>query len=253
MDTSIESIWLRTGAAHFAPSSTSLSKTYGTFRGSVMSNQSQQARKPQKSAARQNTLSLWPVLVAVALIAGAVWLLYSHLRTTIAGPQPAPSVIASRHYPSQGHQGHQPGDLKRYANFRYSSDPPSSGFHREIFSSGFVNADPLPKVVQVHLLEHGNILLQYNCVCPRTSAALAEIAQEFDSRLLPAGTSEPSPDQLKNAEEGGLAVVVAPYPTMSHTIALTAWTRLTTMDSVNKADIISFINRWLRDPDNLAQ
>ena len=218
-----------------------------------MPKQSRQARKPQKPSPRQNTLTFWPVLVAVALIAGAVWLLYAHVRTTTAGPLPAPSVIASRHYPSQGHQGHQPGDLKRYANFRYSSDPPTSGFHREIFSPEFVNANPLPTVVQVHLLEHGNILLQYNCVCPATAAALAEIAQEFDSRLLPPGTSEPSFDQLKNAEESGLAVIVAPYPTMSHTIALTAWTRLTTMDSVNKADIISFINRWLHDVDNLSQ
>jgi hypothetical protein len=211
-----------------------------------MPKQKQQTRKP-------NQFSAWPVLAAVVVVGGAIWLLVAHVRATTAGPQPAPSVIASTHYPSQGHQGHQPGDLKRYANFRYSSDPPTSGFHREIFSLGFVNANPLPKYVQVHLLEHGNILLQYNCMCPETAAALAEIANEFDSRLVPAGVTEPSHDQLKSAEENGLSVVVAPYPTMSHTIALTAWTRLATMDSVNKADIVSFINRWLRDPDNLSQ
>jgi len=218
-----------------------------------MGKQSQQARKPQKSSARQTTSTLWPVLAAAAVIGAAVWLLVAHVRATTAGPQPAPSVIASTHYPSQGHQGHMPGDLKRYANFRYSSDPPTSGFHREILSPAFVNADPLPKYVQVHLLEHGNILLQYNCMCPQTAAALAEIADAFDSRLVPAGTTLPSNDQLKSAEENGLAVIVAPNPTMPHIIALTAWTRLATMDSVNKADIVSFINRWLRDPDNLSQ
>jgi hypothetical protein len=218
-----------------------------------MPKQTQQARKPQKSHVRQQPLTLWPVFVAVAVIGVALWLLFAHVRATTAGPPPAPSVIASTHYPSQGHQGHQPGDLKRYAKFHYSSDPPTSGFHREIFSPAFVNANPLPALVQVHLLEHGNILLQYNCMCPETAAALAEIANEFDSRLLPAGAIGPTPDELKKAEEGGLAVIVAPYPTMSHTIALTAWTRLTTMDSVNKPDIISFINRWMRDPDNLSQ
>jgi len=218
-----------------------------------MRKQNQQARKAHKSSARQTTSALWPVLAAVVVIGGAVWLLVAHLRATTAGPQPAPSVIASTHYPSQGHQGHQPGDLKRYASFHYSSDPPTSGFHREIMSPAFVNANPLPKYVQVHLLEHGNILLQYNCMCPQTAAELAEIANEFDSRLAPAGTIQPSPDQLKSAEENGLAVIVAPYPAMPHIIALTAWTRLATMDSVNKADVVSFINRWLRDSDNLSQ
>lgn len=220
-----------------------------------MSKQKQQPRKPQKPGARPaaRATGFWPVLVAIAVIGGAVLLLYAHLRTTTAGPQPQPSVLASTHYPSQGHQGHMAGDLKRYANFHYSSDPPTSGFHREILSPAFVNINPLPKYVQVHLLEHGNILLQYNCMCPETAAALAEIANEFDSRLVPAGTIEPTRDQLRNAQEGGLSVIVAPYPTMSHTIALTAWTRLATMDTVNKADVISFINRWLRDPDNLSQ
>jgi hypothetical protein len=206
-----------------------------------------------KPAARQTGLHLWPVLVAMVLIAGAIWLLYTHLRSTNAAPQPAPSAYASTHFPAQGHQGHRPGDPKRYANFRYSSDPPTSGFHLEIFSLAFVNSGPLPKYTQVHLLEHGNILLQYNCVCPETASALAAIAEEFDSRLLPPGTTQPTFEQIQRAEESGLAVVVAPYPAMPHTIALTAWTRLATMDAVNKEDIVSFINRWLRDPDNLAQ
>jgi len=48
-------------------------------------------------------------------------------------------------------------------------------------------------------------------------------------------------------------VVVAPYPAMPYKIALTAWTRLATTDTVKKADVVSFINRWLHDSDNLQQ
>ena len=205
-----------------------------------------------KPAASQGVLHLWPALAAVLLVAGAVWLLVAHMRTSGA-PAPEPSVLASEHFPSQGHQGHMPGDAKRYANFRYSSDPPTSGFHLEKFPPAFVNSGPLPKYVQVHMLEHGNILLQYNCLCPDTVNALAEIANEFDSRLVPAGATSSTTEQVQQALENGLGVVVAPYPSMKHTIALTAWTRLATMDTVNKADIISFINRWQRDNDNLSQ
>ena len=215
-------------------------------------NQKQPARgRPAPSS--QGALAWWPVLIAIALVAGAFWLLNAHLRASNVAPSPAPSVFASMHIPSQGHQGHARGDAKRFAHFHYSSDPPTSGFHLEVFSKGLINDASLPLFVQVHLLEHGNILLQYNCLCPDTVNTLTEIANEYNSRLLPAGVTLPTTLQVEQAEENGLAVVVAPYPHMKHTIALTAWTRLATMETPNKADIISFINRWLRDPDNLQQ
>lgn len=198
--------------------------------------------------------SLWPIAAAILVIAGAVLLLILHVRSVNAPPQPAPSVFAGDHYPSQGHQGHMPGDDKRFAHFRYSSDPPTSGYHREVTTPALINAAPLPKFVQVHLLEHGNILLQYNCLlCPDVISQLTEIANEFNSRLLPAGTLQPTADQSRSAEESGLAVIVAPYPGMSHKIALTAWTRLATLDDVDKSEIMSFINQWLHNQDNLNQ
>ena len=208
--------------------------------------------RSSKPAPRRAGLQTWPVFVAAALVAGACWLLFAHVRSSQAGPSPAPSVFAGIHIPSQGHQGHAQGDAKRYAHFLYSSQPPTSGFHLEIFSPSFVNQNPLPEYVQVHLLEHGNILLQYNCVCPDVANALAGIANEYNGRLLPQGAA-PTLQQVQNTEENGLAVVVAPYPAMKHTIALTAWTRLATMDSVNKDDVVSFINRWQHDADNLSQ
>jgi hypothetical protein len=220
---------------------------------SKQSKKRQAAAKPPQRATKAGPVTWWPLAVALLVVGAAVWLLMNHVRETTAPPQPAPSVFAGGHYSSQGHQGHMPGDGKKYANFRYSSDPPTSGFHREIFSPGFVNAQPLPKYVQVHLLEHGNILLQYNCLCPDVVQQLSEIANEFNTRLLPAGTITPTFEQVQQNEEGGLAVVVAPYPSMTHTIALTAWTRLATLPAVDKPKIVSFINRWLHDADNLNQ
>lgn len=164
-----------------------------------------------------------------------------------------PLTLAVKHYPSQGHQGHQPGDEKRYAHFHYNSDPPTSGYHREMFTFAFVNTSPVPKEAQVHMLEHGNILLQYNCMCPDVASQLAQIANQFDARLLPPGAATAGSQDVQNAEEQGLAVIVAPYPGMRSKIALTAWTQLATLDNVDNTQIVSFINQYLHNEDNLKQ
>jgi len=203
-------------------------------------------------AARQRPPLLWLSLAALAIIAVA-WFASSALhRTNATAKAPStPPPYAGVFYPSQGHQGHLPGDMKRYAHFHYSSDPPTSGFHQELFTKQFVSTTPIPRYVQVHLLEHGNVLLQYNCLCPDTVNSLTRIAQEFDSRLLPTGTIVPSTTDVRNGEEQGLAVIVAPYPGMSSPIALTAWTRLGTMTTVDEGKVISFINLYLHNVDNL--
>jgi hypothetical protein len=201
---------------------------------------------------RSSTAAIWPIAVAFIVIAGAIALLLVHLNSGNVTPSPAPSVFSGEHYPSQGHQGHMPGDDKRFAHFQYNSDPPTSGYHREVTTRFLISPVALPKYVQVHLLEHGNILLQYNCVlCPDVVSQLTEIATAFDAKQLPPGTINPTPDDVRTLEESGLGVIVAPYPGMKHKIAISAWTRLATMDSVNRPEIESCINKWRRNADNL--
>ena len=154
------------------------------------------------------------------------------------------------HFPSQGHQHFAEGASTTFA---YNSDPPTSGSHKEIFSDAFNSPTPLPKFVQVHLLEHGNVLLQYNCNCPDIAGALYQIAYKYDSQLIPANQLQPLPIDVRGAEESGQAVIVAPYPGMSHKIALTAWTRLGTLDAIDQAKIASFINAYLHNASNASQ
>ena len=171
-----------------------------------------------------------------------------------AAPSSSPQTIAltflGTHYPSQGHRHFDPGESTKFA---YNSDPPTSGPHLEMFSASFNNATPLPAFVQAHLLEHGNILLQYNCNCPDIAGALYQIAYKYDSRLIPPDQMQATPAQVQAAEEAGESVVVAPYPGMKHKIALTAWTRLGTLDSIDQAKIESFINAYLHNQANTAQ
>ena len=153
-------------------------------------------------------------------------------------------------YPSQGHAHVSAGEAER---FKYNSDPPTSGPHREIFTSSFISPQPIPVWVQVHLLEHGNVLLQYKCRCPQIEAALSAIANGYDSKLLPPGHLQPLAGDVQNAEEQGLAVIVAPYPRMRSPVALSAWTRLATLQRADATSINGFIRYNLHNDVNLRQ
>ncbi len=168
-----------------------------------------------------------------------------------ASPQSAaPAPFLGTFYASQGHAHLAPGEPD---DFLYNSDPPTSGPHRELFTDTFISPQPLPAYVQVHLLEHGNVLLQYNCNCPNTAAALGSIAMEYDKHLMTTGALQPSVSDVQNGEEQGFAVIVAPYPHMKSTIALTAWTRFATLPTVDKQKITAFINAYLHNQGNAAQ
>jgi hypothetical protein len=133
-------------------------------------------------------------------------------------------------------------------DFVYNSNPPTSGPHREVFSDAFVSSTSLPVYVQVHLLEHGNVLLQYSCVCPDVAAALASIAMRHDQQFLTAGETRPTVAEVQNAEDQGKAVIVAPYQRMKQRIALTAWTHLGVLSKVDQQKIESFIAAHLSSP-----
>jgi hypothetical protein len=162
----------------------------------------------------------------------------------------SPPLFSGTHFPSQGHTHLQPGEPD---DFAYNSNPPTSGPHRELFTDTFISPTPIPKYLQVHLLEHGNVLVQYNCSCPDVASALAGIAMAYDIHLIPGNELQPSIADVQNGEDQGLAVIVAPYPQMKSKIALTAWTRLATLPAIDKPKIISFINSYLHNLANASQ
>ena len=170
--------------------------------------------------------------------------------TTSAMPVNSPTPFLGMYYPSQGHTHLQPGEPD---DFVYNSNPPSSGPHRELFTDTFISPVPIPKYVQVHLLEHGNVLLQYNCNCPDLAAALGSIAMVYDMHLIPTNELQPSAADVQNGEDQGLAVIVAPYPAMKSRIALTAWTRLGTLPAIDKHKVVSFIDSYLHNAANASQ
>ena len=172
--------------------------------------------------------------------------------TSSPTPASASSVppFAGKQFASQGHAHLNPGEPD---DFVYNSNPPTSGPHKEVFSEQFISPTPLAAYVQVHLLEHGNVLLQYSCTCPDVVASLSSIAFAFDAPLIAPTELQPTVPEVQQGEEAGKAVIVAPYPKMKARIALTAWTRLATLDAVDKAKIDSFIGLYLSNEANASR
>jgi hypothetical protein len=213
--------------------------------------------------------SRWP-LIAVLLIVGTFAAYVTHMKKSAETPAqapssppaaptaPAPASTATgptgsavpaaatptlagpgTFYPSQGHAH---WDESRLKDFKYNSNPPTSGPHEEVFADGYISKTPLSNAIQAHLLEHGNVLIQYNCTCPSLVRKITEISRSFD-------TYNP-----QMAMEMGKAVLIAPNPTIGkNKIALTAWTRLEMLDHFDEKTIKEFITAWLGNDRNSRQ
>jgi hypothetical protein len=162
-------------------------------------------------------------------------------------PPYAYTLVIGMSYPSQGHD--HIADTAS-TDFAYNSDPPTSGPHKDVYLDTFDSATPLPKYVQVNLLEHADVLVQYNCTCPDIAGALHRIAYRYDRDWIRPDQLEPMPFDAQDAEFEGWAVIVAPYPGMRHEIALTAWDRLGTLDSLDDVKIDDFIHAYLHNAMN---
>jgi hypothetical protein len=103
----------------------------------------------------------------------------------------------------------------------YNSDPPTSGPHLPYIAPWGVHTRPVPLELQVHNLEDGGVVVQYNCECPEIVAQLRDIVKKYERNVL-----------------------LAPYPTMKSKIALTAWTRIDTLDDVDAKRITRFIEAY---------
>lgn len=217
-------------------------------------------RKKQTARSSRTGGMVAGIAFAVLIVVAIVWFWKGGQESgaQLAAASPASSAsgapsgppFAGKSFPSQGHAHLSPDEPD---DFVYNSNPPTSGPHKELFSDQFVNPTPLPAYVQVHLLEHGNVLLQYSCTCPDVAASLSSIAYQYDARLIAPSELQPTADEVQAGEEQGRAVIVAPYQGMKARIALTAWTRLATLQTVDKAKIASFIGLYLTNAGNASQ
>jgi hypothetical protein len=124
--------------------------------------------------------------------------------------------------PSLGNRHIDPSEV---GLIKYNSDPPTSGPHLPAIARWGVHDSPVPKELQVHNLEDGGVVVQYNCPqtnteCKALIAKLAEIVGKYEHTIL------------------------APYLGLSHKVALTAWTRIDKLDEFDEKRIVRFIEAY---------
>jgi Protein of unknown function (DUF3105) len=115
--------------------------------------------------------------------------------------------------------GHlQPGDPVP----TYNSSPATSGPHAPSSASCGIYTEEIPEGAQLHNLEHGAVVVQYQSVV--ADAAVAQI-QEF-------------------AREKGTHILVAPRDDLTNPVVVTGWTRMLRLENADLDAIGAFYDRF---------
>jgi hypothetical protein len=173
-----------------------------------------QRRIEARQAQRRRTRIIWiaaGVLVALASVGGIAWAAWQSNQ-----PEPGQAVAMQGRDHIQPGQSHPP----------YNSDPPTSGWHYDQPARAGFYSESLPDEELVHNLEHGYVVISYDCSkladCDSVKAKLQTVVDRFQSWKVVAVARQ-------NAD--------AP-------IALTAWGRIDKLNTYDENRITAFINSW---------
>jgi len=112
----------------------------------------------------------------------------------------------------------------------YNSTPPTSGMHAPNWQRCGIFDVPISKEIQVHNLEHGFVLIQYNSQDDAFIEGLTNMVKQLSGW----------PDYY----------ILAPFPDMEYPIALTAWNVLQYFDSMDSVAIGEFARTYVgRGPE----
>ena len=104
----------------------------------------------------------------------------------------------------------------------YTTDPPTSGPHLSSLAPWGVSSTPITKELSLHNLEDGGVIISYRPDLDKAEVSRLEgIARSYDSDI-----------------------IMTPYPGLSDSVALTAWTRIDRMGVVDEARIRRFIDAY---------
>ena len=154
----------------------------------------------------------------VGLIGYAVW----------AAQQPEPQLgtaypIASREHIQFGQQA-----------VDHNTDPPTSGQHYDNPSeAGFYDVAPADEFM-VHSLEHGYIVVYFNCT-DLSETACEALQTEIDDAMDRAGNSR---------NTGTPKLIAAPRPSMDNLVTFTSWGRLYRTDAFDAEELLTYVDLY---------
>ena len=171
----------------------------------------QKEREKRRSIARVEKLLVY--LVGFLLLLGAGYWAYGRWETGAPG-QLVPS-LGNRHIA-----------VSEVGLINYNSNPPTSGPHLPSVAPWGIHENPVAKELQVHNLEDGGVVVQYNCPqtepgCKNLIEKLSQVVKRYDHTIL------------------------APYPSMKERIALTAWSRIDKFNEFDEKRIVRFIDAYI--------
>ena len=147
----------------------------------------------------------------------------------VLGAEPGTAV------PSQGNNHVESLDAP---HIPYNSNPPTSGPHLPFLAPWGVHRSSIPKELQVHNLEDGGVVIQYKCAdCPDLVAKLERLVQNY--------LQQADEEKKKNGFTRHDHLLLAPYPGMDTTIALTAWGRIDKLNQYDEQRIKNFIEAYI--------
>jgi hypothetical protein len=115
----------------------------------------------------------------------------------------------------------------------YTSDPPTSGPHARVPANPGISDLAIPKEQAVHNMEHGDVVVWYNCNAgqPLSNEECAQLRNDLSQGV-----------QAQIA--AGNDVLMTPYPAMGSRIALTSWGYLDKFDAFDAARVEMFIETF---------
>ncbi|HEX5165486.1 MAG TPA: DUF3105 domain-containing protein [Thermomicrobiales bacterium] len=159
------------------------------------------------------------VLAVVAVLAIGLGSVFAYQRITYVEPGTKAADLGGGHV----EQGTTVSD--------YNTDPPTSGQHYASTAPWGIHTEPVQNELQVHNLEHGGIVIQYNdSLSADEISVLESITNQCDVKLL-----------------------LAPRPDMEQRIAVTAWTYYEYFDTADRDAIQKFIDAHVDEgPERIA-
>ncbi|TSC89981.1 MAG: hypothetical protein G01um10145_412 [Microgenomates group bacterium Gr01-1014_5] len=146
----------------------------------------------------------------------------------------------------------------------YNSNPPTSGNHYADWVKKGVYSAVKEDGYLIHSLEHGYIIISYNCevhpqsfnLIPQALAHTGEDEATGSAESTPSATISGGDWDLPECKElvaklagvykkkGEDRLIVVPRPALDARIALTAWTRIDKLDDFDEERIIKFIDAF---------
>lgn len=126
----------------------------------------------------------------------------------------------------------------------YQTNPPSSGDHWSIWAQFRTYTTEVPRGMYVHNLEHGAVVMAYDC-----PSGCADVAQAFEDAANEFGVDPLCAASPTGAERS--RVIITPDPELDKPIGIAAWRATYVATCIDPPSLLDFIEKnYAKAPEN---